>query len=66
MMMKFVLMLVGVPLIALSLVITITILKTGWNIINKKKNHLILIQRNPKAGMAESDGDSRISQLCVK
>nr|DAF32533.1 MAG TPA: hypothetical protein [Caudoviricetes sp.] len=37
MMMKFVLMLVGVPLIALSLVITITILKTGWNIINKKE-----------------------------
>lgn len=65
MMMKFVLMLVGVPLIALSLVITITILKTGWNIINKK-NHLILIQRNPKASMAESDGDPRISQLCVK
>lgn len=30
-------MLVGVPLIALSLVITITILKTGWNIINKKE-----------------------------
>ena len=39
MMMKFVLMLVGVPLLALSLVITITItiLKTGWNIINKKE-----------------------------
>ncbi|MEB8416319.1 hypothetical protein NGG16_02575 [Enterococcus casseliflavus] len=39
MMMKFVLMLVGLPLIALSLVITITILKTGWNIVNKKEPH---------------------------
>ena len=37
MMMKFVLILVGVPLIALSLVITITILKTVWNIINNKE-----------------------------
>lgn len=36
-MMKFILMLVGVPLIALSLVITIAILKSGWDIINGKK-----------------------------
>ncbi|MDU1981899.1 MAG: hypothetical protein E6730_08410 [Enterococcus casseliflavus] len=37
MMLKFVLLLIGVPLIALSFVITIAILKAGWNIISKKE-----------------------------
>lgn len=36
-MMKFILAIVSVPLIALSLVITLAILKSGWDIINGKK-----------------------------
>lgn len=36
MLVKFVALLVGIPLIALSLVITIAILKAGWDIINGK------------------------------
>lgn len=34
---KFALLLVGIPFIALSLVITVAILKAGWNIIYKKE-----------------------------
>lgn len=37
MLVKFVALLVGIPLLAFSFVLTISIVKIGWDIINGKK-----------------------------
>jgi len=53
--MNFVAFLVGVPLVALSIVITVAILKTGWDSIKEKKPP----DRELQSKKSDSDGKEK-------